>query len=235
MTAIRPGDVELDQKRKLFPSGGEAHSAAPARVQGAARIRIAAPSDVPQVAGVLGDAFFNDPVCRWIVPEDSPRREAMYGFFRVGLETLWVQHGLVLTTEDATGAAVWLPPGHAQPAEDEAADAMAGWASAFGDHGDALERFMTIVEEGHPHEPHYYLLAIGTRPALQSRGIGSALIWAVLDRCDTEAIPAYLEATTERSRDLYQRHGFETIAQLELPGGPTLYGMWREPRGARAA
>ncbi len=32
---------------------------------------------------------------------------------------------------------------------------------------------------------------------------------AVLDRCDREGLPAYLEASSDRSRKLYERLGFE--------------------------
>ena len=52
----------------------------------------------------------------------------------------------------------------------------------------------------------------------------------MLVRADAEGMPAYLEATTARSRDLYARHGFEVVGLLELPGGLTMYPMWREPR-----
>jgi ribosomal protein S18 acetylase RimI-like enzyme len=132
-------------------------------------------------------------------------------------------------TDDASGAAIWLPPDGQQPGEAELGQAMAGWQTAWGDDFDAFMRFLDAMEEGHPHEPHYYLLAIGTRPALHSRGLGSTLLRAMLDRCDAEHVPAYLEATAERSRELYRRHGFETFAPLILPSGPTLYRMWREP------
>ena len=54
----------------------------------------------------------------------------------------------------------------------------------------------------------------------------------VLDRCDDEGIPAYLEASTERSRALYLRHGFEVLNEIRMPGdGPPMWRMWREPIG----
>jgi hypothetical protein len=43
-------------------------------------------------------------------------------------------------------------------------------------------------------------------------------------------VPAYLEATSERNRDLYRRHGFVDREVLELPDDcPPLYPMWRDP------
>ncbi len=47
---------------------------------------------------------------------------------------------------------------------------------------------------------------------------------------DAEGIPAYLEASTVRSRALYERHGFEVTGEFNFPsGGPPLWQMWREP------
>ena len=51
-----------------------------------------------------------------------------------------------------------------------------------------------------------------------------------LETLDAEGIPAYLEASTVRSRALYERHGFEVTGEFNLPsGGPPLWQMWREP------
>ena len=53
----------------------------------------------------------------------------------------------------------------------------------------------------------------------------------VLERCDDERVGAFLNAGSERSRDLYARHGFEVTRRVDLPhGGPPLWGMWRAPR-----
>jgi hypothetical protein len=50
-------------------------------------------------------------------------------------------------------------------------------------------------------------------------------------RCDREATGAYLEASSERNRALYERHGFELVEAVRLPrGGPPMWTMWREPR-----
>ena len=71
---------------------------------------------------------------------------------------------------------------------------------------------------------------IGVAATARGRGAGSALMRPVLDRCDADAIGAFLNAGSERSRDLYARHGFEVTRRVELPrGGPPLWSMWRAP------
>ena len=51
----------------------------------------------------------------------------------------------------------------------------------------------------------------------------------MLERCDHDGIPAYLEATSDRNRALYERHGFRVRGNIPLPGGPALWRMWRDP------
>jgi hypothetical protein len=51
----------------------------------------------------------------------------------------------------------------------------------------------------------------------------------MLDQCDRERMPAYLEATTPRGREMYARHGFAVTGEFEYPNGPRQWLMWREP------
>jgi ribosomal protein S18 acetylase RimI-like enzyme len=92
-----------------------------------------------------------------------------------------------------------------------------------------LFEFLALMDEKHPHEPHYYLFFIGTRPQWQSQGIGSALMKIVLDRADREGTPAYLEATSESNQRLYMRHGFTVTGEVRLRDAPPLRCMWRAP------
>jgi hypothetical protein len=42
----------------------------------------------------------------------------------------------------------------------------------------------------------------------------------ILQRCDRDGMPAYLEATSDRNRALYESHGFQARDDIPLPGGP---------------
>jgi len=48
--------------------------------------------------------------------------------------------------------------------------------------------------------------------------------------CDGQRVPAYLEATSEASVPLYQRHGFEVLGMIQSDGTPPIFPMLRRPR-----
>ena len=91
-------------------------------------------------------------------------------------------------------------------------------------------RVLAATESNRPVEPHYCLPVVGVEPEWQGRGLGTALMRPVLERCDGERLPAYLEATSPRNRALYERHRFEVTEQFAVgPGSPAAWRMWRTP------
>jgi GNAT superfamily N-acetyltransferase len=196
-------------------------------------VRPATAADVPALAATIADAFFDDPTMLWIVPDDERRRvlsPAVFRPFVAGVQRL----GDTWITEDRIGAALWIPPGRLFPAEDEAEAVGQQVAEVLTE--DELERIGALVaakDEHLPTEPHAHLDLLGVRPPAQGRGLGTALLEAVLPRLDRDGIPAYTEATSDRNRRLYERHGFAHLGDTTIPGGPPLRRMWREPRPAR--
>ena len=81
----------------------------------------------------------------------------------------------------------------------------------------------------HPEEPHWYLGVVGSDPSVRGKGFGQVLMRSRLDRVDAEHAPAYLESTNVRNVPLYERHGFRATGEIDLPDGPKLIAMWREP------
>ena len=110
----------------------------------------------------------------------------------------------------------------------------------FGRHSPRVLRAITLLEGDHPsepgHPPHYYLAFLGVDPVWQGRGLGAALLAPVLEHCDAERTPAFLEASTPRNRALYERHGFAVMEEFKLGRtAPLQWRMWREPHGASGA
>jgi GNAT superfamily N-acetyltransferase len=198
---------------------------APSRPLADLGLRRATGEDVHRLKVVLAEAFFEDPVLGWLMPDDSKRRARLRRFFAIELRHVALARGRVWTTSDLTGAALSLPPGtwRVPPR----ATLLEG--TAFGVHLPRAARLGAAMELRHVREPHYYVRDVGVHPDMQGKGLGSALLRPTLDRCDREGLPAYLEASSERNAALYERLGFQLTGELRVGGSPPLRLMLRPP------
>jgi ribosomal protein S18 acetylase RimI-like enzyme len=187
--------------------------------------------DVPQLALVLARAFDTDPPMRWFLRDAERRVEQARHMFNVMLRTVHLPRDACYTTEDVWGGALWVPPGRWRLGFVQQMRLLPGMIRVFGRDLPRAQRGLTVMDSGHPRKSHWYLDSLGVEPERQGRGLGSALMQPVLERCDRERMPAYLNAGSPRSRELYRRHGFIVTEEFNLPdGGPPLWRMWREPR-----
>lgn len=191
-------------------------------------VRAARPADVRPLAAMLARAFEDDPVWSWIFPHAATRRMWARTYFRSRLRAL-IAGGAVHTTEDAAGAALWAPPEAWRFGLWETV-ALLRFLPATGLRTAKVLRGLGEVDDRHPEAPHWYLSILGTEPARQGEGIGSAVLRPVLESCDADEIPAYLESSKERNLAFYARHGFRVTGEVRLPDGPTMWLMWRDPR-----
>ncbi len=199
-------------------------------VREAETVRKASADEASPLASVLARAFFDDPVFVWMLPDDSRRLEIQERFFGVMLRKVLLAQGESYTTAGRAGAAAWELPGQWKLGPLAQLRLVPSMARAFGRHMPRALRTMTAVEANHPEQPHFYLTFLGVAPEWQGRGLGAALMHPVLSHCDSERVPAYLEASSARNRALYERHAFVVTEEFRLGrGSPPLWRMWREP------
>ena len=191
---------------------------------------LAGSTDVEALEDVLAAAFGDDPVMTFLFPDGPSRSRRSARLFRVLLRRHYLPMHTVWTTAEQAGAALWAPPGHWKVPTGQIVRALPALAMSLGRHTVRTLRFMDEVDRTHPGDPHWYLGILGTDPAQQGRGIGSALMAPVLTRCDDEGVPAYLESSKESNVPFYTRHGFVVVGEVRLDRGPTMYRMWRDPR-----
>ncbi len=191
-------------------------------------VRRAGERAVPGAARVLARAFFDDPVMVWAVPDGDRRRRILPGLFAMFAQAV-ARHEEIYHTTDEAGAALWVPPGREVVDAEDADGFGRSLESVAGVDAARILDVCAMLDEQHPPGSHYYLWFLGVEPSSQGRGIGSALLTRVLSRCDRDGIPAYLEASSARNRALYERHGFEAVNQVAVPGAPPMWPMWREP------
>ncbi|WP_030594355.1 GNAT family N-acetyltransferase [Streptomyces fulvoviolaceus] len=194
-------------------------------------IRAADEGDRELVVRLLDEAFQDDPVSRWVFPDDEYRRTTHHRLMAAFTDIV-LTVGRIDLTEDGTACALWM----SVPADEhdpEGEDGPAQLRAGIDPDNERIELIGRLTNAIHPSgRAHEYLWMIGVAPERQGEGLGTALMTPVLDRCDREGLPAYLEASSARSRKLYERLGFELPDRpLDLPDGPQMWPMWREPRG----
>ncbi|MFJ2748861.1 GNAT family N-acetyltransferase [Streptomyces sp. NPDC087297] len=199
----------------------------------ALEIRQADQSDRDAVTRLLDESFRTDPVSSWVFP-DPDHRAAVHGKFLGVFVDVALEEGRIDYAVDGSAAALWLripaADPQAEPVEDEVPARMRAVADPDNERCELVGRLTGAV---HPTaEEHEYLLMIAVAPGRQGEGLGTELMRPVLERCDREGVPAYLEASSERSKELYERLGWEFTGEaVRLPEGPLMWPMWRKPRG----
>jgi GNAT superfamily N-acetyltransferase len=195
--------------------------------------RVATGAETDAIARALAGAFEDDPVWRWLIRSDRRWRRGAPRVFRhpaaeyLRARSAWVAGG---GDRPVGAAALWGPPGH-EPSRLREVLALPGIVAAFGGRTVGGFRMEGAMRRSRPQTPHWYLALLGTHPADQGKGLGSAVLRPVLDRCDDEGLGAYLESSKESNIPFYRRHGFEVTGRLDAPGGaPPLHLMWRDPR-----
>jgi GNAT superfamily N-acetyltransferase len=177
------------------------------------------------VLDVLTEAFMDDPLVRWLFPDAGDRGRLQAHFHRSLLTHPAAEAYLAGRGE---GASVWLTLAEGRAAHEESPDTV------FGESGNRLRVLGQALAERHPeHEARLYLPCMGVVSGRQGTGLGSAMLRERLERADADGLPAYLEASSPRSRALYLRHGFADLGEpIRVADSPPLWPMRRPPHPA---
>jgi ribosomal protein S18 acetylase RimI-like enzyme len=195
-------------------------------------VRSATAEDRESIVRCLARAFENDPIVCFALRGDEGKPRALHTLFDVAFRRLIFAASGAWIADGGAGAALWAPPGRWDP--------LRAWPDALSLAGAVgwlrlgrVLRGMGRIDGRHPAAPHWYLFAIGVDPDDQGRGVGTALLQAVLSSCDARGEAAYLEASTEANARLYARHGFRITDEVAIePEGPLVRLMWRDPGGS---
>lgn len=199
-----------------------------------ATVRRADTSDLDRICRSLVRAFADDPLVRWMLPDD----DAYLGrdgdaFFRL-VSRRWFEVGEVWTTPDCVAASVWGPPD--PPGLPDAVSAELG-ALYMGFDVATQARMAAVsaaVGSHRPDGPYWYLQFLGTHPDWQRQGLGSALLAPLRERCDTEGLGQYLETATDDDIAYYRARGFDVLESFDVHDSEepsrapvTVTTMWR--------
>jgi GNAT superfamily N-acetyltransferase len=173
-------------------------------------IGIATPAHRDQVVETLVAAFTADPVLRHLFPDDATYPEYSAAFFghlfdkRVHRDAVWI-------VGEGRSVAIWEPPALAGATHPTAAISLPR------EEQDRMRGYDDAVHAALPDEPYWYLGVLGTHPEWTGRRWGHAVMEAGLRRAAEEGLPAILETSTPGNVAMYQRAGWEVIAELTEP------------------
>lgn len=185
---------------------------------------------------VLARAFYDDPLFTYYVPDDAKRARLLPWSMAAGVRYGRLYGKVYTTAEQVAGIAVWLAPGNSDMSLLRMlrvgmilAPLRLG-LGAFSRFLNAGNYFEALHKRSVPPQ-HWYLLFLGVDPPRQDRGVGSALLRPMLARIDEQGMPCYLETSKANNVPFWQRHGFEVVAEGDVPaGGPHVWGMRRQPQ-----
>jgi ribosomal protein S18 acetylase RimI-like enzyme len=193
-----------------------------------ATIRRATASDIRRVARTTSLAFADDPVLRWLIPDDDEYEEHHQEIFG-NVARRWLATDSLWCTDDAVAIAGWVPPGRPDVDPEGIVEV---------DHPEwRVRKFVALREAQTTHTPpehHWYLNMLATHPDWQRQGLGAALMATVFELADADGLPCYLETETEELVAYYRRYGFEVRSEWDLATddgpGPHMWGMLRSAR-----
>jgi ribosomal protein S18 acetylase RimI-like enzyme len=191
--------------------------------------------DYEEVIAISARAFWYDPLVDFFSRDMLHEYRLLPAVFKVYLRDLMRPHAELWIGENGgrpRAVAGWLAPGrYPRPLLQEVGRTVHSAAVLTrGRHRLKAFRLFLEVDRHHPQEPHWYLVLLATDPTVQGRGMGSALLAPILDRCDQDGTVAYTETQKESNVSWYARAGFAVTHEIRLPDTPTVWCLQREPR-----
>jgi GNAT superfamily N-acetyltransferase len=188
-----------------------------------------------EVIAVTARAFWHDPLFDYFTRDLLHEYDLLPTLLRLAFRDLRPENAPIFVAEHdqrPRGVAGWLPPGSfpRSSLQEFARDVRAARLLARVRNRAQAARLLREVDHRHLREPHWYLAILATDPTVQGRGIGTALLAPVLERCDRDGIVAYTETQKASNVSWYARSGFAVTDEIQLPGTPTVWCLRRDPR-----
>ena len=180
--------------------------------------------DLERVKGVLKLGFASDALLRWVFPDASSFLKC-FDIWMEEFSKIAFENNIVYSEKNFYGASLWHPPG----AKFDNSALAPTFESIPHDRIEVVIKFFEEFEKYHP-EDAWYLPFIAVDPAKQRQGIGSFLLKDALQMIDKKNDRAYLEASNEQNKALYERHGFVEIGRVQFEDSPPAFPMIRDPR-----
>ncbi len=192
-----------------------------------------APSDIEPMAQALANAFSEDPLVSFILPNAKTRVKTIAKFFRA-MGRLNIRAGSAFGIgEPLQGVAVWSFPNKPE-ASVTPKDLLTFLPVLFSSYTIGVRKARAILgqidanHKKHASEPHFYLDNLGVLASARGQGLSSKLIHPFLEMADSQRVIAYTDTVTKSNVPLYQHFGFELVEENRIADtGITTYALRR--------
>lgn len=179
-------------------------------------------ADLEKVKGVLTLGFSSDALLRWVFPDASSYLKC-FDIWMGEFSKIAFKNNIVYSEENFFGSSLWHPPG----VEFDSSVLASTFEYVPAERIEVVIKFFEEFEKYHPNDA-WYLPFIAVDPSQQRQGIGSFLLKEALQMIDEKGDRAYLEASNEMNKALYERHGFVEIGRVQFEDSPPAFPMIRE-------
>ena len=186
----------------------------------------------------LARAFQNDPMMRFLLPDDVERARTLPWF--LGTVVRYCRaFGEVHVSAEGDAVACWLTPGNTTVTPRRifrSGGALTPVKLGLGGFGRlmALQAYLAEEHAKNMPEPHFYLYLLGVDPLSRGQDLGRLLLAPTLGRAAHEGRACYLETQNEKNVAVYRSVGFEVTSVGQVAGSTlTVWTMRRDPKSRR--
>ena len=191
-------------------------------------------SQIEFLATVLSPTLYNEPLLKYLFPDEEMRRTVLLWFFRSIARSGQVS-GEIYVTERIEDGAVWISRGDTVPLEYLVRTGI--FTTPFKSGWSSLRRCINLcaqLKAAHDRlvkGTHWYLNTLGLKPSKPGNTIASGLLQPLLSRADLDGLPCYLETFREIDLPFYEDFGFRVEGAGRIStGGLSFWAMMRPPQ-----
>ncbi len=190
-------------------------------------VRQATPADLGRVCRTARLAFAEDPVFRWLFPDEAEYHSQSPGaWHHVGRRSIALS--CTYTTDDSVAIGMYFPPGRPEVEVDD--QPVPGVEPPTAERRAKFGALGEVMHAHTPDEPHWYLNVLATHPDWQRQGLGAAIIAPIAEQCLADGVPLYLETQSVANVAYYTHLGFTVRSEWDVPlDGPHMWGMLKPP------
>ena len=192
--------------------------------------------DIKRAAITLSQAFQNNPLIEYFIPDKSQRKDALLRITKYMVRSGLLCGRLYASSDNLEGIAVCLPSDRSDLNLWQILR-VKGVLVSIMKHVKVFrtllsyESFASNLQDRLAPSKHWYLNIIGIDPQLQGKGHGGILLRSMFYQMDKEQIPCYLETHEEATVSMYRHYGFEVLETGVVPCSDVRY--WAMLRNAQ--